>query len=100
MSFPYITTQYENGTSGYIIWSNKLCIQWGHSASKTVSLMKAYKNTNYNVSATGMPADRTNTAPMASNLDIDVGSVKTNSFAYYQYNTNYQADWFTIGYIA
>ena len=99
MSFPYITTSYVNGTSGYIIFSNKLCIQWGHSASKTVSLMKAYKDINYNVSATGMPADR-KTAPMASNLDIDVGSVTTNSFAYYQYNTNYQADWFTIGFIA
>ncbi|MBO5870196.1 MAG: hypothetical protein J6Q89_05545 [Clostridia bacterium] len=100
MSFPYITTSYENGTSGYIVFSNKLCIQWGHSSNKTVSLMKAYKNTNYVVHATGMPSDRTGTGPMASNLDVDCGSLTKTTFQYYQYNTNYQADWTTIGFIA
>jgi hypothetical protein len=49
----YITETYVNGTSGYRIWSDKFCEQWGrakpaaaNNGTTEVTLLKAYKNTN------------------------------------------------------
>jgi hypothetical protein len=51
--FPYITATYVNGTSGYIIYSNGYCEQWGYSTynseGTTVSFLKTFINTNYNL---------------------------------------------------
>ena len=48
---PYIKNTYVNGTSGYIIWSNGYCEQWGRlSETGNVTLLKAYSDTNYNIS--------------------------------------------------
>lgn len=52
-----IKTIYTSGTSGYVIYSNGFCIQWGKSTSKTsgsqaVSLSKTYSNTNYQIQTT------------------------------------------------
>ena len=49
---PYIKDTYVNGTSGYNIWSNGYCEQWGRvtvgsKSSATVTLLKAYSNLNY-----------------------------------------------------
>ncbi|MBO5870200.1 MAG: hypothetical protein J6Q89_05565 [Clostridia bacterium] len=53
MSFPQITETYVNGTSGYIIWSNKFCIQWGRTtANGTITLLKSFIDTNYSVDGT------------------------------------------------
>ena len=48
---PYIKNTYVNGTSGYRIWSDGYCEQWGYSsnASTTVNLLKHFINTNYTV---------------------------------------------------
>ena len=47
----YITETYQNGTSGYNIWSNGYCEQWGRTGSFTsevlVTFVKKFANTNY-----------------------------------------------------
>lgn len=48
----YLKTTYVSGTSGYNIWSNGYCEQWGKVASGgagfvTVTLLKTMKDTNY-----------------------------------------------------
>ena len=54
--FPYLKESYVNETSGYNIWSNGYCEQWGkglgstsYTAQGTVTLFKSYKDINYNV---------------------------------------------------
>ena len=49
----YITETYVNGTSGYRLYSDKWCEQWGYKTggSNTVTLLKEYKDTNYGVLA-------------------------------------------------
>ncbi|MCQ2754404.1 MAG: hypothetical protein MJ231_05070, partial [bacterium] len=54
-----LITVYSSGTSGYMIWSNGYCIQWGVGGSYqsdnrycTVTLAKKFANTNYNVTLT------------------------------------------------
>lgn len=48
---PQIISTYTSGKSGYIIWSNGYCEQWGafvnSSKSTTINLSKTYANTNY-----------------------------------------------------
>ena len=52
-STPHITETYVNGTSGYRIWSDKFCEQWGraipaaaNNGTIEVTLLKAYKDIN------------------------------------------------------
>ena len=57
MSFVRISKTYVNGTSGYIQWSNGFKIQWGETAvgsngTVVVTLPLAFKNTNYQGTAT------------------------------------------------
>lgn len=52
---PYLKTTYVNGTSGYNIWSNGYCEQWGGLNAQsswtkvTIDLIKTFKDTNYNI---------------------------------------------------
>lgn len=52
----YVIQTYINGTSGYRIWSDGYCEQWGKTnysvGGQTVTLLKEMKDTNYNVSTT------------------------------------------------
>lgn len=46
----------DNGNSGYAIYTNNYCVQWGRvgigqDQDVTVTLKKAYRDANYNVSA-------------------------------------------------
>lgn len=49
----HITETYVNGTSGYRIWSDGYCEQWGRvnisgtDANNTVNFVKTFKDTNY-----------------------------------------------------
>lgn len=47
-----IKQTYINGTSGYIIWSNGYCEQWGKATSTSVTYLKKFLNTNYNLQMT------------------------------------------------
>lgn len=44
-----VVENYLNGTSGYICFSDKLCIQWGHhgNSKNAISLLVTMANTNY-----------------------------------------------------
>lgn len=49
---PYLKTTYVNGASGYNIWSNGYCEQWGSfsgATTGTINLLKTYKDTNYSL---------------------------------------------------
>lgn len=52
-TFAHITETYVNGSSGYVLYSNNFCVQWGvtWNYTPTIQLLKSYGNTNYNISA-------------------------------------------------
>ena len=74
---PYIKDTYVNGTSGYIIWSNGYCEQWGRCGKQTVSLLKTFRDTNYTLLLTA--GDGTGSSTDWAN-PITTGAIKTNSF--------------------
>ena len=47
----HITETYSNGTSGYNVYSNGYCEQWGEftSSDMTVTFLKPFIDTNYNI---------------------------------------------------
>lgn len=52
---PYVKDTYISGTSGYRVWSDGFCEQWGivtPTNAQAVALFKTYKDTNYIVLAT------------------------------------------------
>lgn len=58
---------YVNGTSGYRVYSDGYCVQWGIGTTNntsaistykhTITFLKQFANTNYNFQATGYSAD-------------------------------------------
>ena len=102
-STPHITETYVNGASGYIVYSNGLCEQWGATtnsgtSSATVTLIKPYKDTNYNVLATKNSSDGKNPNNAAS---WNINTKTVSSFLYSQGDSNGKGcNWRTIGYIA
>ena len=91
---PIITEVYINGTSGHIVYSNKLCEQWGVSngtENRTITLTKAYANMNYNL--VGSSDSLSNTYDSSSKI------VTASTFTIYtQTANNYY--WRTIGIIS
>jgi len=71
-----IVEAYINGTEGYNLYSNGYCEQWGNG-SGTISLLKKYKDTDYNVL----------TVATVSNKNADKFTLSTS------------ANWQTKGYI-
>ena len=59
----HIIDTYVNGTSGYRIWSDGYCEQWGQihtpnsNTNYTISLLKTFKNVNYNIQLTSVGQD-------------------------------------------
>ena len=51
----YITETYQNGTSGYRIWSDGYCHQWGYAqgSGTTVTLLKPMSNAYYHINLGG-----------------------------------------------
>lgn len=80
----YIVQCSGTGTSGYVVYNNGFCEQWGRKqtnsrGSYTVEFLKEFKNNNINVY----------TQTIYSNLDdynnaINIGSITTKSFTMYQ----------------
>jgi hypothetical protein len=54
---PYVIQTYVNGTSGYRIWSDKYCEQWGQTTANSVTFLKPFENTNYSVTCTFFQAN-------------------------------------------
>lgn len=92
---PYVTETYVNGKSGYTVWSNGYCEQWGNpdsgGANQTITLLKAYKNLDYNILATSQSQN---------NNSAQVGGIVISNSSFNLYNgastTSY---WQTKGYI-
>lgn len=104
---PHITETYQNGTSGYIVYSNGYCEQWGRvninfTANRyndyTITLLKPYKNTDYNILAFAM--DRGD----IHNSNIAYYTITSTNWVLRTYTVATQNDktacWRTCGYIA
>ena len=94
----HIIDTYVNGTSGYNIWSNGYCEQWGKIRGSTgaisISLLKIYANLDYNIQTGGIE--------YTSSTTIYEGTItnKTiNGFTYYNAYVNGRY-WKTSGYLA
>lgn len=76
--FPYITETYVNGYSGYNIYSNGYCEQWGYTvlgAQNTmtgIKLLKKYRDSNYNALASNSGANTTY-------FNVKIGDTSTNT---------------------
>ena len=95
---PCITETYVNGTSWYRIWSDGWCEQGGYyvptATLGTITLLKAYKDTDYSIVTGGT---RTANENMYSPT---VGVTKTiSNFSIYCGTTVYRIYWQTSGYI-
>ena len=102
-----VVEAYKNGTSGYRIWSDGYCEQWGEYGTKItgssnvdITLMKAYNSTNFNVQITG----KMNRTSSVSGYYVITGSVlSTNSIRIYNdadSSAGLGAYWKTSGYLA
>ena len=91
----YITETYVNGTSWYRVWSDGWIEQGGYSSSMpvTVTLLKAFSNTNYTVQAT---MNSNNNVGNYENLAIS--NKATTGFKIYQHTISNAVSWYACGY--
>lgn len=93
---------YQNGTSGYRIWSDGYCEQWGVSPSGadqetvTVTLLKAFKDTNYNVISVQRDGPSGNYTNGIRVINYGTGSFQLN----YRTGGTATAYWRACGYLA
>ena len=98
---PYLKTTYVNGTSGYRIWSNGYCEQWGEvpyglDVDYTGTLLKSYSNTNYQVEFTTLA---NNTSATATQWQFMAIYPITNS-TFGCKAINFERSWRAYGYLA
>ena len=97
-----VIENYVNGTSGYRVWSDGYCEQWGQVTNTetptSVNLLKQMKDTNYNIMIS--PNGDTNSG--SNQLFIRILNITTNSFAPCVYGRDAHASlcfWKVSGYI-
>lgn len=98
---PYITETYVNGTSWYRVYSDGWCEQGGYFpptssyGMRTVSFLKPYKDTNYNVLTTvGRMDDSTNVVfKYIAAINKTASSFQTRN------DNNFDKTWRACGYI-
>ena len=102
----YVTTTYKNGASGYRIWSDGYCEQWGvlKTATTIVNLLKTYKDTNYIITASiegGTTSDLTSTYGWVTSYCGGILSKTTSKFEVKgsDKRTIYPFNWKSCGYI-
>ena len=109
-STPHIVESYENGKSGYIVYSNGLCKQWGYLATTsssileyTVTFLKNFRDANYSFSrspywtaAAALYLDN-----FSSFHDNGYTDKTTTTVSFWMHENTYQngTDWVAIGYI-
>ncbi len=98
----YITETYANGSSGYRLWSDGFCEQWGvlpgnstETLDHTVTLLKSFKDTNYHVEHTSI-SKNTQTVSVLWQW-IAIAPLTTNSFTLPQ--TQFTIGWKAFGYL-
>ena len=98
---PYVKTTYENGTSGYRIWSDGYCEQWGIVTGANGELVTTTFLKVFNV----VPIVCVNfTFKIVGNVNyiyIQARNVTTTSFQIYTYQDNCDGTmWRASGYLA
>lgn len=91
---PAVIETMNNGTSGYLAFSNGLIIQWGkqfaQATSFTVNLLKNYQFTDYNIQCTDTGSVR---------VSFAASPLSTSQFTVYSGTTNpINVYWYTVGY--
>ncbi len=86
-----LTESYINGTSGYRVYADNYCVQWGrfYGISGTITLLKSYADTNYCVAISSSARISWFCSASAVN-SMSVGSDSDNSHNCY---------WITTGFI-
>lgn len=80
-----IKTTYTSGTSGYRIWSDGYCEQWGktvripENTTTPISLLKTFSSSNYNIQITIQPGD--NDTKVGKILTVDRINKTGSSFS-------------------
>ena len=103
-SVRYVVEKYENGTDWYTLYSDGWCEQGGRSAlnetsTTTVTLHKAYKNTNYSVCAVSITESTVGDTECGLQCTPKTTSTITLT-AHYLNPNNQNACWETKGYIS
>lgn len=94
---------YVNGTSGYNIWANGYCEQWGEtdasagSTERTITFLKTFNNTNYVITHSSVDGQ---TSTAYHNF-FNIYTKTTTSFKAKAYgSSNIKLDWKACGYLA
>lgn len=100
---PYVKTTYTSGTSGYRIWSDGFCVQWGRTEDRsnkpTVTFIKTFANTNYSLTIADVSQDGTDTSGV--DLGPMVQQCTVSGFNVSQVNqVNRFTCWRACGYLA
>ena len=102
-----VVETYSNGASGYRIWSDGYCEQWGLATSlttnsaNTITLLKSYLNTNYQVIANGYAKTATTTGGVDVFHSAPLTVSSFNLTRDYASNDQVaQANWRAFGYIS
>ncbi len=98
---PYIVETYVNGTSGYNLYSNNYCEQWGRvpageDSDYIITLLQPYKNTDYQVGYTLMGV----TAPKEATLWKHLSIAPIDGSTVGCKRINFERGWFASGYTA
>jgi hypothetical protein len=102
-TFPHIIDTYTEGTSGYIVWSNGYCEQWGdinfngNYTTNVITLFKTYANTDYSIFQSRRRATiSTETAVVAAGVTTSTSSFTISLSSSY----TWWGWWKTSGYLA
>lgn len=105
-NIPHIVETYVNGTSWYRVYSDGWCEQGGHwnsssNSLQTITLLKPYKDTNYNVQVTVAHTGAPYTSGVAP-CYYSAAYKTVSSFQCYGYSDASLAnkDWMACGYIS
>ena len=90
-----IIDSYQSGASGYRIYSDGWCEQWGFNTSGTqIKFLKQFKNTDINISVTPYGGTNASSATTVNTYNV------TNSYFYFTTaNNSYSCYWKVCGYI-
>ena len=91
-----LITTYVSGTSGYNIWSNGFCQQWGRSGEGWVTFAKTFKDANYNL----ITCAQGNNADAVYGTNVRADRRQANRFFPYYSSGAIQGSWFASGYLA
>ena len=102
----YLVESYVNGQSGYRLYSDGFCEQWGYSNTdtnslRTVTFLKPYKDTNYAVTLGASNIDDNNTNTRIVKIaSITTTNMVTTGVFNNSILTDFHFYWRTLGYVA